>query len=155
MFCREQIVLMICPHCGAKEFSESKVGGSTSKSNVGLAEAQSLAYQCSSCKTIFKVTMPEESGTVSVKNKFERIMLIQGELMQTIKALKEKISTLEEEKASLMSEIETLRKSAEARAVALEAEVGQMREEAKLLRDIVGKSEPVVPVPIKNPTETN
>ena len=71
-------------------------------------------------------------------------MRIHGELMQTIKSLKEKITKLQTEKSSLMSEIETLRKTAEARVTTLETEVGQMREEAKSLRELLGNNEPAV-----------
>jgi hypothetical protein len=44
--------------------------------------------------------------------------------MQTLKALRERIQALETEKVGLMVEVEKLRKAAEARASALEAEVG-------------------------------
>ena len=57
--------------------------------------------------------------------------------MQTLKELREKIQALEAERTRLMGEIEGLRKQAEARAAALEAEVGQMREEAKSLNAIL------------------
>jgi len=58
--------------------------------------------------------------------------------MQTRKELREKIHALETERARLIVEIDGLRKTAEARVVALESEVGQMREEAKNLRELVG-----------------
>jgi len=116
------------------------------------------AFQCPACKTSFNAQVPAEANsnrTVNVKNKVERVIRIQGALMQTIKTLKEKIAALEVEKSSLMAEIETLRKTAEARVVTLEAEVGQMREEAKSLRELVEKSEPAVLMQPQNPTAPN
>ena len=58
--------------------------------------------------------------------------------MQTLKALRERIQALEKEKATLMGEVEKLRKAAETRTLTLEAEVDQMREEAKGLKDLLG-----------------
>jgi len=70
----------------------------------------------------------------------ERIKGIKGELMQTLRNLREKIKTLETERANLMIEIDKLRKVAESRAMALESEVSMMREEVKSLRELLGYS---------------
>jgi uncharacterized coiled-coil DUF342 family protein len=58
--------------------------------------------------------------------------------MQTLKEFREKIQTLETERARLLREIESLRKAAESRAVTLQGEVTQMREEVKSLREFLG-----------------
>jgi uncharacterized protein YlxW (UPF0749 family) len=71
----------------------------------------------------------------------ERIKGIKGELMQTLKNLREKLNTLETERANLMIEIEKLRKVAESKVDALESEVTMLREEAKSLRDLLGYTE--------------
>ncbi len=63
--------------------------------------------------------------------------------MQTLKELREKIQALETERARLMVEVESLRKAAETRVVTLEGEVGQLREEAKSLRDLLAVSKPL------------
>jgi predicted nucleic acid-binding Zn-ribbon protein len=61
-----------------------------------------------------------------------------GKLMQTLKEFREKIQTLETERSRLLREIESLRKAAELRAVTLEGEVTQLREEVKSLREFLG-----------------
>jgi len=71
----------------------------------------------------------------------ERIKGIKGELMQTLKNLREKIKTLETERANLMIEIDKLKKVAESKVDALESEVTMLREEVKSLRDLLGYAE--------------
>ena len=56
--------------------------------------------------------------------------------MQTLRAPREKIKTLETERASLLMEIEGLKKVAESRANALETEVNQLREELRSLKEL-------------------
>ncbi len=153
-----RIVLSVCPRCGAKVASASKVWPLTPKNGDGSGEPQVFVggFQCPACKTSFNAQVPTKAKgcrAVNVKNKMDRIMRIQGEFMQTIKALKEKIGALEADKSSLMAEIETLRKTAEARVATLEAEVEQMREEAQSLREIVSKAEPRVLTPSQDPNQ--
>jgi hypothetical protein len=62
----------------------------------------------------------------------------------SLKATVEKIKTLEAEKNSLLAEIEGLKKMADAKAVALENEVGALRAEAKSLKVLMSPSEPNV-----------
>jgi uncharacterized protein (UPF0335 family) len=50
----------------------------------------------------------------------------------------EKIKTLEAEKKNLLVEIEGLKKIADAKAVALESEVGALRDEVKSLKTLIG-----------------
>jgi hypothetical protein len=50
----------------------------------------------------------------------------------------EKIKTLEAEKKNLLVEIEGLKKIADAKAIALESEVGALRDELKSLKTLVG-----------------
>ena len=50
----------------------------------------------------------------------------------------EKIKTLENEKKNLLVEIEGLKKMVDAKAVALESEVGTLRDEVKSLKTLVG-----------------
>ena len=54
----------------------------------------------------------------------------------SLKTTIEKIKTLEAEKKSLLVEIEGLKKMADAKAVALESEVGVLRGEAKSLKSL-------------------
>ncbi len=60
----------------------------------------------------------------------------------SLKATIEKIKTLEAEKKNLLVEIEGLRKMADAKAVALESEVGLLRDEVKSLKVLMNPSEP-------------
>ncbi len=64
-------------------------------------------------------------------------------LLESLKGLKDRIEALELERASLCAEVERLRRAAEARVVALEGEVGLMREEAGVLRGLLGSDDKV------------
>ena len=99
-------------------------------------------FECLNCKTRFRaIAEPEAGETVSIKNMVERIKIIKGELMQTLRNLREKIKTLETERANLMMEIEKLKKAAESKVSALESEVNMLREEVKSLRELLGYAE--------------
>ena len=56
----------------------------------------------------------------------------------------EKIKNLETEKHNLLLEIEGLNKMADAKATALESEVGALRDEVKSLKILINGSEPSV-----------
>jgi uncharacterized Zn finger protein (UPF0148 family) len=129
--------MAVCPNCGAKVYTAKTA-----------SEARLLV--CPSCKTRFEVV--EASGNISgatanVKKGISRIRVIRGEVMQTLKVLREKIQALETEKATLIVEVEKLRKAAETRALTLETEVGQMREELKSLKDLLAEKSGQVQVP--------
>ena len=59
----------------------------------------------------------------------------------SLKTTIEKIRTLEVEKKNLLVEIEGLKKKADTKAMALENEVGALREEVKSLKILVNGSE--------------
>lgn len=59
-------------------------------------------------------------------------------MSSSLKNTIEKIKTLEAEKKNLLVEIEGLKKIADAKAVALESEVGVLRDEVKSLKTLVG-----------------
>ncbi len=61
--------------------------------------------------------------------------------MSSLKSLVEKIKSLETERKNLMLEIEELKKMANAKAKALESEIGMLREEVKSLRVLLGVEE--------------
>ena len=63
-------------------------------------------------------------------------------MSSSLKNTIEKIKTLEAEKKNLLVEIEGLKKMADAKAMALESEVGALRDEVKSLKVIVNGSEP-------------
>ncbi len=60
----------------------------------------------------------------------------------SLKTTIEKIKTLEAEKKNLLVEIEGLKKMAEAKAIALESEVGVLRAEVKSLKVLMNPPEP-------------
>jgi hypothetical protein len=62
--------------------------------------------------------------------------------MSSLKNTIDKIKNLEAEKKNLLLEIEALKKVADAKAVALESEVGLLRDEVKSLKILMNGSEP-------------
>lgn len=61
--------------------------------------------------------------------------------MSSLKESIEKIKKLEEEKKSLLLEIEEIKKTADAKATALENEIAALREEAKSLKILMGQDQ--------------
>jgi uncharacterized protein YlxW (UPF0749 family) len=98
-------------------------------------------FECPSCKVRFRAAVEAKTkaeGAANINSVVDRIRGIRGELMLTLKNLRDKIKTLESERANLMIEIDELRKVAESRASALESEVSMLREEVVSLRDLLG-----------------
>jgi len=62
----------------------------------------------------------------------EKVKVIKGGLMQTLRELRERIKILEAERANLLLEIEKLKKAALERINLLEAETNALREEQNL-----------------------
>jgi hypothetical protein len=62
--------------------------------------------------------------------------------VSSLKNTIEKIKTLAVEKKNLLVEIEGLKKMADVKAVALESEVGALRDEVKSLKVLMNGSEP-------------
>jgi uncharacterized membrane protein len=60
--------------------------------------------------------------------------------MQTIDALKDKITSLESERSRLTTELENLRKIAENKAASLETDVALMNEEVNTLKQLLGSN---------------
>jgi hypothetical protein len=68
----------------------------------------------------------------------------------SLKSTIDKIKSLETEKRNLQQEIEGLKKIADAKAVALETEVGALREEVKSIKILLSN-----PAPIAEQMQTN
>ena len=136
-----------CPKCGVDVATPVKTWSIPSRRPLTKGEESKVAmgiFECPNCKARFRTAV--EVGTrieeaASIKNMVERIKGIKGELMQTLKNLREKIKTLETERANLMVEIDKLRKVAESKVSALESEVSMLRDEVKSLRDLLGHIE--------------
>ena len=63
-------------------------------------------------------------------------------MISSFKATIEKIRSLEAEKKNLLLEIEELKNMADAKAKALESEIGMLRDEVKSLRLLLSGEEP-------------
>jgi septal ring factor EnvC (AmiA/AmiB activator) len=141
--------LVNCPKCGVYVATPVKTWPIPGQKPAGKGEESKLVmgiFECPKCKARFRAAVEAETRveeTASIKNMVERIRGIKGELMQTLKNLRDKIKTLETERANLMIEIDKLRKVAESRASALESEVTMLREEVRSLRDLLGYTEEV------------
>ena len=132
-----------CPKCSYSVQKPVKTWPIPSRKPLKEGEEARLTgiFECPNCKARFRAAVEAEAKThqaVSIKDMVGRIKGIREELVLTLMNLREKIKTLEIEKASLMTEIENLRKVAEARANALENEVGTLREEVRSLKDLLG-----------------
>ena len=138
-----------CPRCEVEVEYPIKYWPLPSRKPLGNGEAPKLImgiFECPDCKGRFRSTLEVETkpeNTANIKNMVNRIRGIKGELMQTLKTLREKINTLETERANLMIEIDELRKVAESKVTALESEVGMLKDEVKSLRDLLGYSEEI------------
>ena len=79
----------------------------------------------------------------SLKCKKKYIIAAEGKSkMSSLKDTVEKIKSLEDEKKSLLLEIEELKKMADAKATALESEVGALRDEIRSLKMLMSGPEP-------------
>jgi predicted nuclease with TOPRIM domain len=139
--------LVKCPKCGGEVATSVKAWPIPIRKPLEKGEGPKIVmgiFECPNCKARFRAALEVETKleeTASIKNMVERIKGIKGELMQTLKNLREKIKTLETERANLMIEIENLKKVAESKVDALESEVTMLREEVKSLRDLLGYAE--------------
>lgn len=128
-----------CPKCGAEVESPLKKWSIPRK--AGKEKTVMGLFECSNCGAKFRSSIGEEGMEVSIKEMVEKIKGIKGELMQTLRNLREKIKSLEAERANLLMEIEELKKMAESRVSALESEISMLREEIKSLRELLGYEE--------------
>ena len=133
-----------CPKCETEAFTPVKTWTLPSRKLGEQALLTVGIYECSNCKARFRAEVEPRAkfeDTASIKSMVERIRDIKGELMLTLKNLREKIETLETERANLMIEIDKLRKVAESRVNALDSEVHTLREQVEDLRNLLGYSD--------------
>jgi len=83
----------------------------------------------------------EFAKVLSVKG--DRLWMVEGTVMSSIKSTVEQIRALEAERGNLMLEIEELKKMADAKAKALESEINMLRDEVKELRLLLGGEDDV------------
>ena len=140
-----------CPKCGAKASTPIKTWSLPSRRPSKAGEETKIEvgiFECTECKAKFRAAVEpqlqpvkEEPADTNIQGMVDRIKGIKGELMLSLRNLRDKIKTLETERANLMLEIDNLRKVAESRVNALDSEVSMLREEVKSLRDLLGYSE--------------
>ncbi len=135
-----------CPKCGTDVTTPVRTWPIPSRKPPMQGESLQVAgfFDCPNCKARFRGAVEIASrpvDTANIMNMVDRIKGIRGELLQTLKNLRDKIKTLETERASLMIEIGKLRDVAESRADALQNEVAMLREEVRSLRDLLGYKE--------------
>ncbi len=108
----------------------------------GVGKVAFATFECPECRHKFRTnTKDEPKGELNIKGMAEKIKGIEGELTNTLKNLREKLKTLGTERSNLMLEIDGLKKMAEAKADALESEIGMLREEVKSLKQLLGVDE--------------
>ena len=133
-----------CPSCGT-EVANAVKSWPVSFGKHGESDAHSQLcigiFECPKCKSKFRsrveqTTKPAE--TASVSDLVERIKGIREGFAQTLATLRGRIRMLETERAGVLGEMDELKMAAKSRADALEAEVEQLREEVKSLRELFG-----------------
>jgi uncharacterized protein YlxW (UPF0749 family) len=135
--------LVTCPKCGTTVEPPTKTwtlpikttkSGEEQRMTVGM-------FKCPNCQKRFRaqVEMPTEGK--SIKGMVAKIKDIEGEFVNTLKNLREKLQKLETERSSLLLEIDELKKAAESKASAIENEITMLRDEVKSLKELLGYTE--------------
>jgi septal ring factor EnvC (AmiA/AmiB activator) len=136
--------LVECPSCGTEVANAVKSWPvSFGKHDESDAHSQLCIgiFECPKCKSKFRSRVEptaESAETASVSDLVERIKGIREGFTQTLTTLRDRIRMLETERSGVLGEMDELKRAAESRADALEAEVQQLREEVKSLRELFG-----------------
>ncbi len=95
-------------------------------------------FECPECKIKFrsKVDIKEKPKETN-SDITERIKKIQKEFVQVLQILRENIRVSEIEQVRLMGRIDDAKRVAESRVDVLQAEVNQLREKVKLLKQLL------------------
>jgi transcription elongation factor Elf1 len=136
--------LVECPSCGTEvanavkswpvSFVKRVEGDVRSQVFVGI-------FECPKCKSKFRARVKpksEPAEAASVSELAERVKVIREGLVKTLATLRGRIRMLETERAGVLGEMDLLKRDAESRADALEAEVQELREEVRSLRELLG-----------------
>ncbi|UCE95374.1 MAG: hypothetical protein JSV51_06500 [Candidatus Bathyarchaeota archaeon] len=130
-----------CPNCQTTvgtPFKTWSVSRKTSKHD-GVSETFFGMFDCLECGHRFRAGI--KGNETGIKGVAEKIKGIEGEFVNTLKNLREKLKTLTTERANLIIEIDELKKLAEDKANALESEIGMLREEVQSLKQLLGVGE--------------
>ena len=133
-----------CPSCGTEVANAVKSWpvsfGKHAESDTGSQLCVGI-FECPNCKSKFRSRVKptvESAETASVSELVERVNGIREGFSQTLATLRGRIRMLETERAGVLGEMDELKRDAESRADALEAEVEQLREEVRSLRELFG-----------------
>ena len=136
--------LVECPSCGT-EVANAVKSWPVSFGKRGESDVHSQLcigiFECPECKSKFRSRVKptsESTETASVSDLVERIKGIREGFAETLATLRGRIRMLETERAGVLGEVDELKRDAESRADALEAEVERLREEVKSLRELFG-----------------
>lgn len=135
--------MVTCPKCGTNVETPMKTLSLPKKSSK-TGDKSKIAmgmFLCPSCKTRFRASFEEPVEATNIKSVAEDLRGIEGEFVNTLKNLREKMQKLESERSSLLLEIEGLKKAAESKASAIENEITMLRDEVKSLKELLGYSE--------------
>ncbi len=134
----------VCPECGSNVEAPYKTW-SVKRKSAGSDEIRETVFgmfDCSGCGSRFRAGVELESPKeLNIKGVAQKIKGIEVEFVNTLKNLREKLKTLSSERANLLVEIDELKKMAEAKANALESEIGMLREEVSSLKQLLGVGE--------------
>ena len=136
-----------CPNCGTRVAVAVKcwtVSPAKHTARGDVPEFRVGLFECPNCKKKFRVRVAPEAKiaeVTSIASLVVKLEEIRQGLSISLLVLRKKIRTLETEKGSLLFEVEKLKKVAETRASALEAEVNELREELRSLRELLGATE--------------
>ena len=135
--------VVTCPNCGVIVESPTKTWSLPRRASRSGEESGRVVgmFVCPSCQTRFRASFEKPTETASVKSVVENLKGIQGEFVNTLKNLREKLQKLEGERSSLLVEIDELKKAAESKANAIENEITMLRDEVKSLKELLGYSE--------------
>jgi DNA repair exonuclease SbcCD ATPase subunit len=140
--------LVQCPTCGTEVPTPARswpVSFKKLNEEDGKPQLCVGIFECPECKSKFRARVepvPEPKGATNVAGLVEKINSIREGLTQTLNSLRVKIKTLETERSHLLAEVKELKQAAELRASALEAEITQLREEIKSMREVLGSGVP-------------
>jgi hypothetical protein len=134
----------ICPECGSNVEAPYKTW-SVKRKRAGTNETTETVlgmFDCPGCGSRFRAGVHSDSEKeLNIKGVAQKIKGIEVEFVNTLKNLREKLKTLSTERANLLVEIDELKKMAEAKANALESEIGMLREEVSSLKQLLGVGE--------------
>lgn len=135
--------MVTCPKCATDVEAPTRTWSMLRKtSKPGGGEVVFGIFECPGCGHKFRASVKSDKREeLSIKGMAEKIKGIEGEFVNTLKNLREKLKTLGSERANLLIEIDELKKMAEAKANALESEIGMLREEVKSLKQLLGVGE--------------